>query len=102
MGLREADPQALRRPDDHLPLGGRSSGHRRGRSARPNRRQAWLEGPFWDAIGGVSENFGALGYAIGALFIVSWLISFLIYRAKGRTGLVRKAEAGAATVMEAR
>jgi high-affinity nickel-transport protein len=61
-----------------------------------------LEGPFWDAIGGVSENFGALGYAIGALFIVSWLISFLIYRAKGRTGLVRKAEAGAATVMEAR
>ena len=42
-----------------------------------------LEGPFWDAIGTVSDNFGTLGYAIVALFIGSWLISFLLYRAKG-------------------
>jgi len=42
-----------------------------------------LKGPFWDAIGTVSDNFGTLGYAIVALFIVSWPISFLVYRAKG-------------------
>ena len=42
-----------------------------------------LEGPFWDTIGTVSDNFGTLGYAIVAFFIGSWLISFLIYRAKG-------------------
>lgn len=42
-----------------------------------------LEGPFWDTIGTVSDNFGTLGCAIVALFIVSWLLSFLIYRAKG-------------------
>lgn len=46
-----------------------------------------LAGPFWDAIGTVGDNFGTLGYAIVALFIVSWLISFLIYRAKGYDGL---------------
>jgi high-affinity nickel-transport protein len=42
-----------------------------------------LDGPFWAAIGAVGDNFGTLGYAIVALFIVSWLISFLICRAKG-------------------
>jgi high-affinity nickel-transport protein len=42
-----------------------------------------LKGPFWDAIRTVSDNFGTLGYAIVTLFIVSWLISFLIYHAKG-------------------
>jgi high-affinity nickel-transport protein len=41
-----------------------------------------LTGPFWDEIGTVGNSFGTLGYAIVALFIVSWLISFLIYRAK--------------------
>jgi nickel/cobalt transporter (NiCoT) family protein len=42
-----------------------------------------LEGSFWDTIGTVSDNFGTLGCATVALFIVSWLLSFLIYRAKG-------------------
>jgi nickel/cobalt transporter (NiCoT) family protein len=42
-----------------------------------------LEGSFWKAIGAASDNFGALGFAIVALFLASWLVSFLIYRAKG-------------------
>jgi nickel/cobalt transporter (NiCoT) family protein len=31
----------------------------------------------------LNENFGALGYGIVALFVVSWGLSFLIYRFKG-------------------
>ncbi len=42
-----------------------------------------LQGPFWDTVGALGDNFGTLGYAIVALFIVSWVASFLIYRAKG-------------------
>jgi nickel/cobalt transporter (NiCoT) family protein len=42
-----------------------------------------LEGTFRDAIDTLSDNFGTLGYAIVALFIVSWLTSFVIYRARG-------------------
>lgn len=42
-----------------------------------------LQGAFWDAISGLNENFGALGYGIVALFVVSWGLSFLIYRFKG-------------------
>ncbi len=42
-----------------------------------------LQGGFWDFIGSLNDNFGALGYAIIALFIVSWLVSFAIYRIKG-------------------
>jgi nickel/cobalt transporter (NiCoT) family protein len=41
-----------------------------------------LQGVFWDAISDLNENFGALGYGIVALFVVSWGISFLIYRYK--------------------
>jgi high-affinity nickel-transport protein len=42
-----------------------------------------LQGPFWDFIGEVSDNFGTLGYAIVGLFVVSWIVSFLIYRWRG-------------------
>ena len=40
-------------------------------------------GGFWGAIGAINDNFGALGYIIVGIFVVSWLISFLVYRAKG-------------------
>ncbi len=40
-------------------------------------------GGFWGAIGAINDNFGALGYVIVGIFVVSWLISFLVYRAKG-------------------
>jgi nickel/cobalt transporter (NiCoT) family protein len=42
-----------------------------------------LHGPFWDTISDLSDNFGALGYGIVALFILSWGVSFLIYRSRG-------------------
>jgi high-affinity nickel-transport protein len=44
--------------------------------------QLQLDGWFWDGIGSLNDNFGTLGYAIVALFIVSWIISTLIYRFK--------------------
>jgi len=40
-------------------------------------------GGFWGAIGAINDNFGALGYIIVGIFLVSWLISFIVYRAKG-------------------
>ena len=42
-----------------------------------------LHGVFWDAIAGLNNNFGALGYGIVGLFAVSWGVSYLIYRFKG-------------------
>jgi high-affinity nickel-transport protein len=42
-----------------------------------------LQGPFWGLIGTLNNNFGFLGYGIVSFFIASWLVSFLIYKAKG-------------------
>jgi high-affinity nickel-transport protein len=39
-----------------------------------------LAGPFWDAVGTINDNFGAIGYAIIGIFLVSWLVSTVIYR----------------------
>ena len=50
-----------------------------------------LEGPFWDAIGSLNDNFGVLGYVIIGVFAASWLLSVLIYRAKGYDQLEAKA-----------
>ncbi len=42
-----------------------------------------LQGPLWQAIGSLNENFGLLGAVIVGIFVVSWLVSMVIYRAKG-------------------
>lgn len=42
-----------------------------------------LEGRFWTAIGRLNENLTSFGLAVVGIFIASWLISGLIYRAKG-------------------
>jgi high-affinity nickel-transport protein len=39
-------------------------------------------GGFWGTIGAINDNFGMLGYLIVGIFVVSWLVSFLVYRAK--------------------
>ncbi len=39
-------------------------------------------GGFWGAVGAINDNFGLLGYLIVGLFVVGWVLSFLIYRAK--------------------
>jgi nickel/cobalt transporter (NiCoT) family protein len=41
-----------------------------------------LSGSFWDLIGHLNDNWGALGYGIIALFAASWLGSLVIYRLK--------------------
>jgi nickel/cobalt transporter (NiCoT) family protein len=40
-------------------------------------------GGFWGAIGAINDNFGTLGYFIVGIFLISWSISFAVYRAKG-------------------
>ncbi len=50
-----------------------------------------LEGPFWDAIGSLNDNFGVLGYLIIGVFAASWLLSVVIYRARGYDELDAKA-----------
>jgi high-affinity nickel-transport protein len=39
-----------------------------------------LTGGFWDLVGKLNDNFGLLGYAIIALFAVSWIASIAIYK----------------------
>ncbi|HUC18977.1 MAG TPA: HoxN/HupN/NixA family nickel/cobalt transporter [Acetobacteraceae bacterium] len=39
-----------------------------------------LSGPFWDAIAAINNNFGTLGYIIIGIFVVSWIVSVLLYR----------------------
>lgn len=39
-----------------------------------------LNGPFWDQVSGLNQNFGSLGVIIVGLFIASWVISTLIYK----------------------
>jgi high-affinity nickel-transport protein len=46
-------------------------------------RKLDLSGSFWDGIEALNENFGALGYLIITIFILSWMISVIIYRVKG-------------------
>jgi nickel/cobalt transporter (NiCoT) family protein len=38
-------------------------------------------GGFWGAIGAINDNFGILGYIIAGIFVLSWLVSFAVYRA---------------------
>jgi high-affinity nickel-transport protein len=51
-----------------------------------------LHGMFWDFIAMLNSEFGALGYLIVALFVVSWLLSLAVYRVKGYDALDLVAE----------
>jgi len=42
-----------------------------------------LHGRFWDSIGALNENFGTIGYLIIGVFVVCWLVSAIVYRARG-------------------
>jgi high-affinity nickel-transport protein len=42
-----------------------------------------LRGPFWQAIDWLGNGYGVVGYGIFAFFMVSWLASIVIYRARG-------------------
>jgi high-affinity nickel-transport protein len=42
-----------------------------------------LQSPFWDTIAALNDNFGLIGYVIIGIFIVSWVVSLLIYWWRG-------------------
>ena len=42
-----------------------------------------LTGGFWAGIAALNENFGNIGYLIVGVFVVSWLVSLVVYRVKG-------------------
>jgi nickel/cobalt transporter (NiCoT) family protein len=42
-----------------------------------------FEGRFWGAVGGLNDNLANFGFAVVGIFIASWVISALVYRAKG-------------------
>jgi len=42
-----------------------------------------LEGGFWGVIGGLNANLANFGFAVVGIFITSWVVSTLVYRAKG-------------------
>ena len=42
-----------------------------------------LKGSFWEGIAALNDNFGTIGYLIIAVFILSWIVSALIYRLRG-------------------
>jgi high-affinity nickel-transport protein len=39
-----------------------------------------LAGGLWDIVSVAAGDIGVLGYAIVALFVLSWLVSLLVYR----------------------
>ncbi len=41
-----------------------------------------LKGAFWEAVGAIAEHFGLLGYGVIAVFLLSWIVSIVIYRVK--------------------
>ncbi|MDQ0392608.1 HoxN/HupN/NixA family nickel/cobalt transporter [Labrys monachus] len=41
-----------------------------------------LTGAFWDFIAALNDNFNNLGFAIIAIFIAAWVISYIVYKAK--------------------
>jgi len=42
-----------------------------------------LEGGFWSVIGGLNDNLANFGFAVVGIFIASWIVSAVIYHAKG-------------------
>ncbi|MDT8843562.1 HoxN/HupN/NixA family nickel/cobalt transporter [Paraburkholderia fungorum] len=42
-----------------------------------------LSGPFWDWVGELNDNFGLIGYSVIGIFVLSWIVSAVIYRIKG-------------------
>lgn len=42
-----------------------------------------LDGRFWSAVGRFNDSLTNFGFAVVGIFLASWLISGLIYRARG-------------------
>ncbi|KAJ2961936.1 hypothetical protein NQZ79_g2878 [Umbelopsis isabellina] len=50
------------------------------------------EGGFWDFIATLNDNFGIIGYVIIGAFVLSWLVSAIVYRLLGYHKLEKKFE----------
>lgn len=48
-----------------------------------------LSGGIWDVVGNLTENLTSFGYAVVGVFLLSWLISTLIYRVNRYDDLVQ-------------
>jgi len=46
-----------------------------------------LEGGFWGAVGGLNDNLTNFGFTIVGVFVASWVVSTIVYRAKGYDNL---------------
>jgi high-affinity nickel-transport protein len=42
-----------------------------------------LEGAFWGIVSSLNDNLANFGFAVVGIFIASWIVSALVYRAKG-------------------
>jgi high-affinity nickel-transport protein len=42
-----------------------------------------MKGAFWDLVGSLNDNFGSIGFVVIGVFVAAWIISAVIYRAKG-------------------
>ena len=42
-----------------------------------------LDTGFWGVVGALNENFGTIGYVIIGIFVLSWIVSVVIYRING-------------------
>lgn len=45
--------------------------------------QLKLTGGLWDLVGSLNDNFGALGFMIIGIFVLTWVASVVVYRIKG-------------------
>jgi high-affinity nickel-transport protein len=46
-----------------------------------------LEGSFWAFIGGLNDNLANFGFVVVGIFVASWIVSTVVYRAKGYDSL---------------
>jgi nickel/cobalt transporter (NiCoT) family protein len=46
-----------------------------------------LEGGFWSIVGSLNDNLTNFGFAIVGIFVASWVVSTIIYRAQGYDNL---------------
>jgi high-affinity nickel-transport protein len=53
--------------------------------------QLQAKGPFWDGIAALSDNFGAIGFAIVAIFMLSWAASVVLCRTRAAGAAARVA-----------
>ena len=51
-------------------------------------KNSWeLKGPFWDLVEEISENFGLIGAIITGMFVLTWFVSYIIYKFGGYKSL---------------